>query len=255
MQATPSVISTRHGAWIEVRLDRPPANAINQAVVDELHAAIDACEADPGVQGVLFVGRARMFSAGLDVVDLQTRDRAEMSRFWDGFGRLVTRLYGTSLVTVAAIEGHAPAGGCVLAMVCDYRVMAKGRYKIGLNEVAVGLAVPAWLAAPYIGLVGQRVAERNLQLGRMVTPSEALAMGLVDAVEEQNEVRAAAVAELELRLSLPDAGRRRTKQALRGATAATMETERAGQLEEMLEIWFSEECRTVMGQLVARLGK
>ncbi len=255
MSDSMSVICTRHGPWAEVRLARPPANALELSLVDGLHAALDELEADPEIHGLLLTGNPGMFSGGLDVVDLQARDRAAVTHFWARFGGLIPRLYGSPLVTVAAIEGHAPAGGCVLAMLCDHRVMAQGHYKIGLNEVAVGLAVPEWLAAPYIALVGQRTAERNLQLGRMVGPDEALAIGLIDELVPQADVRQAAIDELTRRLSVPPIARRLTKSALRGARAAAMETQRAAQLEALVDVWFSVECRTVMGQLVARLTK
>ena len=255
MSATETVICTRNGPWVEVRMARPPANALELSLVDGLHAALDACESDATVHGLLLTGNPGMFSGGLDVVDLRARGRAEIKHFWARFGELMPRLFATRLVTIAAIEGHAPAGGCVLAMLCDHRVMAEGRYKIGLNEVAVGLAVPQWLAEPYIGLVGQRVAERNLQLGRMVGPDEALAIGLVDDVVPQDAVRQVAIDEMTLRLSVPTDARRRTKAALRGDRAASMEAQRVAQLEALVDVWFSAECRAVMGRLVDKLSK
>ncbi len=247
----PQVAYTRHGNWAEIQLTRPPANALDLATMDALHAALD--EAESSVDGVLLTGSPGMFSAGLDVVALQPCDRDAMATFWERFGTFFVRLYRTPLATVAALEGHAPAGGCVLAIACDYRVMARGRYKIGLNEVAVGLAVPGWLADVYAGLVGPRLAERNLQLGRMVGPEEAGRCGLVDAVVPQDEVRAAALAELELRLAMPQQARRKTKLALRGAAAASMEADRVSHLPALLDTWFSDECRSVMGALVERL--
>ncbi|MCO4760677.1 MAG: enoyl-CoA hydratase/isomerase family protein [Myxococcales bacterium] len=250
-----TITCVRRGRWAELQMTRPPANAINLAMVDALHAHLDELEADADVDGVLLTGRPGMFSAGLDVVELQPKNRREMTQFWERFGSLAIRIFGTPLVMVAAIEGHAPAGGCVFAMSCDHRVMSAGRFRIGLNEVAVGLAVPNWLGSTFARLVGWRQAERNLQMGRLILPDEAAAIGLVDDVVPPEEVRRVAIAELEARIGVPQAARVKTKQAIRGELAAEMERLRAAQLDELLDTWFSQECRRVMGGLVEQLKK
>ncbi|HAN30517.1 MAG TPA: enoyl-CoA hydratase/isomerase family protein, partial [Myxococcales bacterium] len=194
-----------------------------------------------------------MFSAGLDVVALQPLGRDAMRLFWQRFASLFMRLYTTSKISVACIEGHAPAGGCVLAIACDYRVMANGPYKIGLNEVAVGLAVPGWLTEVYVDLIGRRHAERALQLGEMMSPQRAHAIGLVDEVVPLALAMDKACAELSLRLKSPPLARGLTKTALRAAVAERLNQRQQAELEPLLDVWFADECRSVMAALVARL--
>merc|ERR1712232_946437 len=89
-------------------------------------------------------------------------------------------LYSTPLAAVAAIDGHAPAGGCLLAASCDYRVMAEGKFGIGLNETQLGIVAPPWFVDVLAPLMGPRRTDRMLQLGQLLSPQQALECGLVD---------------------------------------------------------------------------
>lgn len=106
--------------------------------------------------------------------------------FWTAFQQLYLDLYGSSLAICAAIEGHAPAAGCMLALSCDYRVMSATTDKmgptIGLNETKLGIVAPTWLGFQFIDTVGPREAELGLSLGHLYSPEEALERGLVDKV-------------------------------------------------------------------------
>src|SRR5688572_31636158 len=115
-----------------------------------------------------------MFSAGLDVPSLLALDRAGIVRFWGEFFGLVRAIARSPIPTVAAIGGHSPAGGAVLAIFCDYRVMARGSYRIGLNEVQVGLTVPEIIQAALRRLVGAYRAERLMVAGAMLESEDAL---------------------------------------------------------------------------------
>jgi 3,2-trans-enoyl-CoA isomerase len=121
----------------------------------------------------------------------------------------------TRLAVAAAIEGHSPAGGCMLALTADERVMAKGKLSIGLNETRLGIVAPIWFIDSFRAVVGQRQSERLLQLGEMVTSAEALNLGLVDQVVPAEEVRETAVTALERYLQVPAAARHMTKVATR----------------------------------------
>lgn len=244
----------RQGAIATLQMRRPPVNALDGTLCRELLAAIVELEADPAVQGLIVAGSPGVFCAGLDVRALYPLERPAMRAFWFGFCELFRAIAGTPLVTVAAIAGHAPAGGCVLALSCDHRIMVEGAFKIGLNEVEVGLPVPRWLAEWAISVLGRRQAERMLQLGALVEPAEALQVGLVDAVVPCEGLVDAARAELAKRLALPPHARRATKHALRAATLRAMEQAVEADTEAFLDGWFGPECRAVMGALVARLS-
>src|SRR5204863_7790743 len=115
-------------------------------------------------------------------------DRAAFRVFWnDSFG-LCAALARSPIPIAAAITGHSPAGGAVLAIMCDYRVMARGPFKIGLNEVQVGLSVPECIQAALRRLLGPYRAERLLVAGAMLEAEQAHAIGLVDELVEPDLV-------------------------------------------------------------------
>ncbi|MEP6634832.1 MAG: enoyl-CoA hydratase/isomerase family protein, partial [Luteimonas sp.] len=156
------ILSADHGAIRELTLARPPVNALNPALCDALRDTVAQAVAD-GVEGLVLVGGPKVFSAGLDVPHLLTlEDRGALLAAWEAFFGAARALAECPTPVVAAIAGHAPAGGCVLALCCDYRVMASGPFRIGLNETQVGLAVPAGVMRLMQRVVGQYRAERLL---------------------------------------------------------------------------------------------
>jgi len=235
-------------------MNRPPVNAINDAMCREIIAALDELEADDSVDAMILAGADGVFSAGLDIRALYPLPREQMQVFWMLFCETFRRLAGSPLIVVAAIEGHAPAGGCVFALTCDHRIMAEAPFKIGLNEVRVGLPVPYWLTDWAISLIGRRHAERLLGLGAMLSPREALAVGMVDAVVAPDAVMGACNAEIASRLTAPANARRGTKAAARGDRLATMIQRAERDTDVLLDNWFGAECRAVMGALVDKLG-
>ena len=245
----------QHDGIAVLRLNRPPANAIHLGMCDELIALVDQLEADPDCGGLVLTGAPGMFCAGLDIIALRQLDRPEMTAFWRRFCKTFYRLYTTDLVTAAAISGHAPAGGCVLSLAVDYRAMAQGDFKIGLNEVAVGLPVPSFLCDVHVATVGQRAAERMLPHGTMVNPDEARAIGLVHALAPADELLPLVLDEVSRRLQAPPIARAATKRNLRRAAAADIEARLEEEVAVLTEGWFSDECTEVMAALIERLTR
>src|SRR5258708_38520017 len=121
-----------HGAVRELRLARPPVNALDPALVAALRAGLAGARA-AGREAVVRSGAPGRFSGGLDVPALLLLGREEIRDTWKAFFGLMRELAASPIPTVAALTGHSPAGGTVLAMFTDYRVMAEGPYLIGLN--------------------------------------------------------------------------------------------------------------------------
>jgi enoyl-CoA hydratase/carnithine racemase len=134
-----------HGAVRELRLSRPPVNALSPELLQGL---IDAVAAAPraGAGALVVSGSEGMFTAGLDIPALLRLERDELAAALDVFFDAMEALATCPIPVAAAITGHSPAGGFVLAMFCDFRVMADGPYVIGLNEVRVGIPMP-WIVA------------------------------------------------------------------------------------------------------------
>src|SRR5574337_1953186 len=130
-----------HGAVREINLARPPVNALDLEMLQALRSAVGAGVRD-GVRGIVLSGAPGLYSAGVDIPALLAKDRRGVREYWGELFALCATLARAPIPLAAAVTGHAPAGGAVLALFCDYRVMAEGAFKIGLNEVQVGLLVP-----------------------------------------------------------------------------------------------------------------
>lgn len=235
-----------HGSTRELRLNRPPVNALNPALVSALDSAVRAAPAS-GARMLLLSGRPGLFSGGLDVPALLKLDEAQLNQFWQQFFGLLVTLAESPLPIVAAITGHSPAGGAVLSLFCDYRIMAEGDFRIGLNEVQVGLYVPGPIQAALRRLVGAHRAERLMVAGAMISSAKAMEIGMVDEIVPVDAVTARALAWCEQHLALPPVAMSRTRQLARAdlvaSTRATMDS------ENMSSGWFGEETQSVLRRL------
>jgi len=242
----------RHDEAIhEIRLARPPVNALDPALVRALREAIASAQRD-GARGIVISGREGMFSAGLDVPALLPMPRDALHGFWGDFFGLCSDLACSPIPVVAAITGHAPAGGAVLSIMCDYRVMADGAYRIGLNETQVGLAVPATIQGALRRLVGAYRAERLMVAGMMLESAEAKAIGFVDELVATDLVVPRAIAWLSELLALPPAAMSETRRIARADLVAVFE-DGEFRVDDILDVWFAPEAQTVLTALVARL--
>ena len=242
----------RHDALLELRMARPPVNALDAGLIRALREAVENAPGD-GARGVILSGRAGLFSGGLDVPSLMQHDRAQMTQVWRDFFGLLGALACSPIPTVAAIGGHSPAGGAVLSIFCDYRVMARGEFRIGLNEVQVGLTVPDCIQAALRRLVGTYRAERLMVAGAMIDAEQALAVGMVDELADVDHVAVRAQAWLNEILALPPVAMARTRALARAdLTALFDDAEKLG-VEEFVDGWFGEESQRVLQALVAKL--
>ena len=244
-----------HGTIHELRLARAPVNALNPDLCGALTSAITGSAA-AGAQGLVLSGGPKVFSAGLDVPFLLTlgEDRAALAAAWDAFFQAARALANSAVPVVAAIAGHAPAGGCVLALCCDYRVMASGPYRIGLNETQVGLVAPEGIQHLMRRVVGPYRAERLLVGGEMVDSETALALGLVDELTDIDHVAQRARAWLEPLLQLPRTPMLQTRDIARADLVAALAPERI-RLETFLDAWSAPDTQAGLRALVAKLGK
>eukprot|EP01118_Nematostelium_gracile_P000826 TRINITY_DN10829_c0_g1_i1.p1 TRINITY_DN10829_c0_g1~~TRINITY_DN10829_c0_g1_i1.p1 ORF type:complete len:280 (-),score=80.31 TRINITY_DN10829_c0_g1_i1:29-868(-) len=184
------VTVTKKDSYGILSLNRPKANAIDSNVLSSLRSGLKELEADNSIRGVIIASTIpKIFSAGLDLPFLSTLDRAQMGEWFLTFNHTLKEINASRLVSVTAINGHSPAGGTVIALATDYRIMAKGeQYKMGLNEVAVSLVMPSGIISMFERAVGPRNAELYGLTGRLMGPDEALKINLVDKVVEEERV-------------------------------------------------------------------
>lgn len=243
-----------HGAVRELRLDRPPANALSPELVAALRAAVDSAPG-AGARALVLSGAPGMFSGGLDVPHLITLDRAAILNAWRDFYELLRSLAASRIPIAAAITGHSPAGGAVLAIFCDYRIMAEGDFKIGLNEVQVGIPMPPVIYQGLRRLVGLRQAERLCVGGQLFPSAEALRIGLVDELAPPERMVERAVEWCRTLLALPPGAMGATRRLARAGLASLFAEGNEEELAGLVEQWFSDETQGALRALVDRLRK
>lgn len=249
-----------HGSIREIRLARPPVNALDTDLCRALIVALDAAVAE-GVRGVVLSGNEKVFSAGLDVPHLMSHgdDRAALQDSWSAFFGATRTLAELRVPVVAALTGHSPAGGCVLALCCDYRIMARNPdparpFAIGLNETQVGLVAPEGIQQLMRRVVGVYRAERLLVAGEMVPAERALEIGLVDELVAPADVVPRAIGWLQQLLKLPAHPMLQTRAIARADLVAALHADNI-RMDRFIEGWYSPDTQAALQALVAKLKK
>ncbi|MCW5516192.1 enoyl-CoA hydratase/isomerase family protein [Muriicola sp. Z0-33] len=236
---------TRRQDYIIVQMHRGKVNAINYEMVQELRQVIKDIENDPAIKGAILSGQPHYFSAGLDLIELIRYDHTQINDFFEAFGSLYLELVQFSKPLIAAITGHSPAGGCVLAVTCDNRFMATGdQYRIGLNEVAVNIQISQNLTEAYAFWMGEGLASRYILEGKLLTASEALSAGLVDELLPLEEVLSAAENKMQHYLKADTQIWRNTKNKLRKHWLDKLDLDAKNSLKEAATLWWKPEIRT-----------
>ena len=230
MSPRPLVLAMRHGA----------ANAIDGPLVDELGAGLD--EAEAGGRPLVLTGSGRFFSAGLNLNGLP-EDRPAMRVFLDAFDDLVARLFSFPGPTVAAVNGHAVAGGAILAAACDIRIGADADYRIGVSEVQLGVIFPAAAFEVVRAAVPAARTPEVLLRGRLTGPQDAVANGFLHELAPADELAARAGERARELGRLPREAYVHTKRELRAEFAERAARQRAEKREKFLDTWFSEASR------------
>jgi enoyl-CoA hydratase/carnithine racemase len=232
-----------------VTLDRPKANAFDPGLVAELSAAFSKGAKSRGV--VLASALPGMFSAGWDLPFLIDRARSEMERFVGAYCDLVRQVFVSGVPVVAALSGHAIAGGLIFAMAADERVAAQGRGKFGLSEVILGVSVPACLMEPFRHVLGARHMERLAATGENLDVDRAVAVGLVDASVPADELLDRSFERARFLAGLSGPAYAAIK--LRSRAAAIARFDQARDHDPFLDLWFSDDARFRIRDMVARL--
>jgi Delta3-Delta2-enoyl-CoA isomerase len=241
-----------HENILELRLARPPVNAISPELCKLLLQALRDAPGE-GFRAVVISGAPGMFSAGLDVPSLLQLDRAGIMAFWADFFQLMATIARSPIPMVAAITGHSPAGGAVISIFCDYRIMARGSFKIGLNEVQVGLTVPEPIQLAFKRLLGAHRAERMMVAGAMIEPEEAHRIGLIDELADVDQVIPQAIAWCQKHLALPPEAMANTRRLARRDLADIMGSTARFPADEFADSWFGAETQATLQAMVARL--
>jgi enoyl-CoA hydratase/carnithine racemase len=241
-----------HGEIHELRLNRPPVNALSP---DLLQFLADEVRRSPkqGARALVLSGREGMFSAGLDVPVLIELEREDLGRALEAFFDAIEALASSEVPVAAAITGHSPAGGAVLSLCCDRRLMAEGEFNIGLSEVRLGIPVPRIVADLATRAVGRSAGEALCVSGELLLPEKALEVGFVDQLAPVGDVVAAACRWCEHIIEAPAQALAETRSVLRRDLVESIRNHREEDVRVLTDQWFEPELQTAMRDVVARL--
>ncbi len=235
----------QHGNIHEIKLARAPVNALNFELLDALVNAVEQAPGN-GAAGIVLSGGAKVFSGGLDVPYLLGCNLEDLKACWLRFFDAARALARSPIPVAAAIGGHSPAGGCVLVLCCDYRVMAEGPFRIGLNETQVGLVVPDSIQYLMRRIVGAHRAERLVVAGAMLEAQKAFELGIVDQLAPQEYVVPAALTWLQATTALPQGPQRATRAIARADIIRALDGFDGPEMERFMQGWYSEETQRVL---------
>jgi len=196
-----------------IRMDDGKANALSVDMIDGLLAALTRAESE--ASAVVLTGRPDRFCAGFDLRVMMSGPEQAKALLGRG-SELLLRLYGATLPLVIAASGHALAGGALVVLTGDTRIGARGEYKIGLNEVAIGLPVPVLAMEFARSRLTPAELTRATLFSQIYTPDAAVAAGYLDRVADPDELLAAATAEATRLGAFARSAYKATKQRLRG---------------------------------------
>jgi enoyl-CoA hydratase len=207
-----------------VSLDDGKANVMSVPFFVRMGEALDRAERD-NVRFLVFRGRPGMFSGGLDVRLLPTLSPAELGRLAREFARTMLRVFTFPAPTVAALTGHAIAGGAILALACDRRFAVDGPFRLQINEVAIGIPVPSWMLLIAASAVPPQHHAEAILHAHVYDPRAAAARGIVDAVIDPNEDLMSVIAQsCSDLMALAPTAYRETKRRMRAADVARVLT-------------------------------
>ena len=252
---TANTVRAAHGGGgvCVLTLDRPPANAIDESLLSDLLAALDGAGRDDAVRTIVLTGAGGFFSAGFDLT-APPRDAAATARLAALYRDAHRALLAFPKPSVAMVNGHAIAGGLVIALACDYRLGVEGDYRVGLNEVAIGASFPR-AAFEIVRLRLPHARASELLLGGALYPaSQATRLGIVDELLPPDTFEATVMRRAARLGAFPRDAYAHTKAALIAEAVARIDGETAEEAERASAVWLSPESRAARAAQRRKLG-
>jgi enoyl-CoA hydratase len=241
-----------HGDVALLRMQGGKANAMTAEFLGDLVRLVDELEASDAGAAVI-IGEGPHFSAGLALPSLIDLDRASLREFIDIFAAAMLSVFRCQLPVIAAVNGHAIAGGCVLALQADVRLMAEGKGKIGLTEVQLGIGLPSVvLESLRLQLPPTSLFTIALE-GRLFGPGEAYTLRLVDDVCPAATLERLAIERATALARLPRAGYAQVKAGLRRPAVEAITRHGDEERERWLDSWYSDDAQKKLREQVAKL--
>ncbi|HXA32170.1 MAG TPA: enoyl-CoA hydratase/isomerase family protein [Acidimicrobiales bacterium] len=244
---------SRTGRTAVLTLASDKVNALDRDVLDEVTACVDRCERDPDIGALVVTGAGSLFSAGVNVKDVLDNDTAHTGELLSALSTAVVSLFRCSKPTVAAINGSAIAGGCLLACACDQRLVADDA-RIGVTELRVGVAFPTFAIELLKHACGPK-AEQLVFDARLLDADEACRFGLAHRCLPRSELDAAAMASAEQLASLDARAYGLAKASIRRAALSAMDDEVGRLLDRQVSgHWQADQTRANLERLLKPKG-
>lgn len=221
-----------------LRLNSGPVNPISSQLLDELSLCLS--EIKGTASGMVLCGGEKFFSAGFNLPELMKFDRPAMGDYLDRFNRLCLDLFTLPIPTICALEGHAVAGGNILALTCDYRYASSDEKKIGLNEVKLGVPVPYLADLMLRHIVGNRYATQMIFSSEFISFADAKIIGLIDVIGSPEELEDFTIERISQIANYPTPAFAASKANKVEEIQRKYEKRCASKNDQFLDHWFSE---------------
>lgn len=235
-----------------VVLNRPKVNALNESVIEELGKCFQELASDSAIKSVILTGEGSFFSFGFDIPEFLSYPKDSFRNFLVNFTDLLSCVFLFPKPVMAALNGHAVAGGCLLAAACDYRLMVSGKAKIALNELTFGATFFASGVQILKFLIGGRNAESVLYSGAMYSAEEARDLGLVHEVASKENFNESARKIARSFAAKDGRAFQSMKMLLRKQTAEEIKKTETDSIAEFVDIWYSENTRSNLEKIKIR---
>ncbi len=239
------------GGVVQLSLNNGGGNALSVAVLEAIHDALDGLGDARAL--VLDGGSAKLFSGGFDLTEIVDYERTALTAFFGRFMGILDRLLRMDCPTIVAMHSHALAGGFILSLAADLRVVATRDLKLGLNEVDLGVMIPASTEALFALRTSPQVALSYGMSGRLFGPDEAARIGYADVLAEDAQARA-----LEIATTLaakPGRGAALTRRRAGERIADIVDAQEQEHREAFLDSWFSPEGQAGLKAVAERLRR
>jgi enoyl-CoA hydratase/carnithine racemase len=223
-----------------IKISRGKVNALNTNLVKDLKFAFEAIKNDSGIKAAILTGEGKFFSFGFDIPHFLTYSKENFKNYLVTFTNFYTYLFNFPKPVIAALNGHTIAGGCMLALACDERIMVKERGKISLNEIGFGSSVFAGSVEMLRFCVGDKIAQEILYSGNMYSANEAKEIGLIDSVTSVKFLMEDAFKQANLLAEKHQPAFAGIKDLLRGPIVDKMVSFESQSINVFVEIWYSE---------------
>lgn len=235
-----------------IAINRPKVNALNNGVVNDINTAFENILKDDSVKVVILKGQGSFFSFGFDVPGFMSYSKEDFHSYVNTYCDLIKKIFMYPKMVIAALNGHTIAGGCVLSLACDYRIMVSDNAKIALNEMTFGSTLFSCVTETLNYAVGFKNAEQIIYSGKMHSAKEALELGLVDKIVSEDEFEEA-VNEFAHEFTGKDTDAFSSiKRMLKQETLYRVEKYEKSTISEFVDIWYSKSTRKQLAKIEIR---